>query len=243
LTLWGSSPHGYSFRPSVGASGGLIVLWDNKEVVINSSFSFDHVLEVRGCFIKSNEDFVLFNVYAPCDVGSQNVLWGTLSVRLASYTVLNVCVCGDFNVVRGAKERRSVGSLPRIWGTSSFNRFIDDNTFVDLPLMGRRFTWYRGDGHSMSCLDRFLLSENWCIQWSNCIQVAQLWGLSDHCVVVLLVDEQNWGPQPFRMLKCWTDVPGYKDFVRDKWRSFQVDGWGGYVMKEKLKMIKVVLRD
>ncbi|CAJ2632912.1 unnamed protein product [Trifolium pratense] len=45
------------------------------------------------------------------------------------------------------------------------------------------------------------------------------------------------------MLKCWRDVPGYKLFVKDKWNSFQVDGWGGYVIKEKLKMIKVALKD
>lgn len=53
----------------------------------------------------SDEDFVLFNVYAPCDMGSQNVLWETLSTRLANYVGHLVCVCGDFNVVRGMEER------------------------------------------------------------------------------------------------------------------------------------------
>ncbi|PNX60241.1 cysteine-rich receptor-like protein kinase, partial [Trifolium pratense] len=45
------------------------------------------------------------------------------------------------------------------------------------------------------------------------------------------------------MLKCWKDIPGYNVFVREKWNSFQVDGWGGYVLKEKFKMIKAALRD
>ncbi|MCI48231.1 cysteine-rich receptor-like protein kinase, partial [Trifolium medium] len=45
------------------------------------------------------------------------------------------------------------------------------------------------------------------------------------------------------MLKCWKDVPGYNLFVREKWKSFQVDGWGGYVLKEKLKMIKAALKE
>ncbi|MCH86339.1 cysteine-rich receptor-like protein kinase [Trifolium medium] len=40
------------------------------------------------------------------------------------------------------------------------------------------------------------------------------------------------------MLKCWSDFPGYHDFVKDQWQSFQVSGWGGYVLKEKLKMMK-----
>jgi hypothetical protein len=45
------------------------------------------------------------------------------------------------------------------------------------------------------------------------------------------------------MLKCWRDIPGYQLFVRDNWNSVQVDGWGGYVMKEKLKTIKAALKD
>ncbi|CAJ2644765.1 unnamed protein product [Trifolium pratense] len=45
------------------------------------------------------------------------------------------------------------------------------------------------------------------------------------------------------MLKCWKDIPGYNAFVREKWNSFQVDGWGSYVLKDKFKMIKVALRD
>ena len=39
-----------------------------------SSTSFDHVLMIMGRFYKSNEQFVVFNVYAPCDVTSQQAL-------------------------------------------------------------------------------------------------------------------------------------------------------------------------
>jgi len=65
-----------------------------------------------------------------------------------------------------------------------------------IPLQGRSFTWYKGDGNSMSRIDRFLLSEEWCSRWLNCLQVAFMRGLSDHCLLVLSVDEQNWGPRP-----------------------------------------------
>ncbi|PNX79707.1 cysteine-rich receptor-like protein kinase, partial [Trifolium pratense] len=95
----------------------------------------------------------------------------------------------------------------------------------------------------MSRLDRFLLSEEWCLTWPNCKQEAKLRGLSDHCPLVLSTNVKDWGPRPSRMLKCWKDVPGYYMFVREKWNSFQVEGWGGYVLKEKLKMMKVALKD
>jgi len=45
------------------------------------------------------------------------------------------------------------------------------------------------------------------------------------------------------MLKCWENFTGYNSFVRDKWNFFQLEGWGGYVLKEKLKLIKLALKD
>jgi len=90
----------------------------------------------------------------------------------------------------------------------------------------------------MSRLDRFLLSEDWCAHWPNMIQRALIRGLSDHCHISLSMDEENWGPRPRRMLKCWADLLGYKQFVRDNLQSYHIEGWGGYVLKEKLKLIK-----
>jgi hypothetical protein len=45
------------------------------------------------------------------------------------------------------------------------------------------------------------------------------------------------------MLKCWKDIPGYHVFVSDKWKALQVDGWGGFVLKEKLKLTNAALKD
>ncbi|GAU12549.1 hypothetical protein TSUD_182630 [Trifolium subterraneum] len=101
----------------------------------------------------------------------------------------------------------------------------------------------RGDDLSMSRLDKFLLSGEWCLTWPNCTQVAWMKGLSDHCPLILAANEEEWGPRPSRMLNCWKDVPDYNIFVKDKWNSFQVDGWGGFVLKERFKMIKSALKD
>jgi len=120
---------------------------------------------------------------------------------------------------------------------SHFNQFIDGNILFYLPLCGKNFTWFRGDGVSMSRLDRFLLSEDWCTIWPNMVQRALNRGLSDHCPILLSMDDENWGPRPRRMLKCWGDLPSYKQFVRDNLQFYHIEGWGGFVLKEKL-MIK-----
>lgn len=156
---------------------------------------------------------------------------------------MNFCICGDFNYVPSVEERRGRNVLFRQLDAYNFNNFIDGCFLIDLPLYGRLFTWYRGDGISMSRFDRFLLSGKWCESWPNCIQVANHRGLSDHVPVVLDVDDSNWGPRPLRMLKCWSDFRGYSEFVRDKLNSFHLEGWGGFVLQKKLKMIKFGLKE
>jgi len=242
-SLWGDTSYAYSYRPSVGASGGMLLLWDSVEVEVWSSVSHDHMLQVHCKFIKSNEEFYLFNIYAPCEGRAKQELWASLSARLQLLRGEKVCICGDFNAVRCPEERRSLRGGGIVTDFQHFNQFIDDNKLCDLPLCGRLFTWFKCDGLSMSRIDRFLLSEEWCMQWPNCIQVALLRGLSDHCPVQLSVDEENWGPRPSKMLKCWQDLPGYQQFVKDKWNSYNIEGWGDYVLREKMKLIKGALKE
>jgi len=242
-SLWGVSNHAFSYQPSVGASGGLLIAWDTKEVEVWTSGSQEHALFIHGRFISTNEEFYLFNIYAPCEPRAKQALWGSLSARLQLLSGANVCLRGDFNAVRNVEERWSKRGNSAAYDVNYFSHFIDDNGLIDLPLCGRRYTWYKGDGSARSRLDRFLLSEEWCLQWPNCRQVALLRGLSDHCPLLLSVDEENWGPRPVRMLKCWQELTGYKQFVKEKWQSLEVEGWGVYVLREKLKMIKMALKD
>lgn len=78
-SLWGSSTQSYSFRPAVGASGGLLIMWDSSVVEVWSSFSMQHVLIIHGRFTDYNDEFYLFNIYAPCDNGAKQLLWNSLS--------------------------------------------------------------------------------------------------------------------------------------------------------------------
>jgi len=66
-SIWGDDKVDFSYQRSAGASGGLVTLWDLSEVEVWSSASLDHVLAVTGRFLKSGEQFTMFNVYAPCD--------------------------------------------------------------------------------------------------------------------------------------------------------------------------------
>jgi exonuclease III len=242
-SFWGDSPFGYSFQQSVGASGGLVTVWDPSRVVVFSSMRLDHALIIKGKDLSTNEDFMVCNVYAPCDLLAKKQLWDRLHILVTSNVECCLCVCGDFNSVRSVEERKGRATFFRQGDADIFNSFIHDSLLIDLPICGRLFSWYRGDGVSMSRLDRFLLSNKWCEKWPNCVQVAFQRGLSDHVPVMLYVDDMNWGPRPLRMLKCWSDYPGYSDFVRETWGTFTCQGWGGFVLKQKLKMMKASLKE
>ena len=162
-SIWGPTCHDYSFSPSVGASRGLLTIWDTSEVEVWMSCRGDHFLMIHGRFITTNEEFYLFNVYAPCDRGAKQTLWTSLSSRLLSMGSRNVCLCRDFNSIRSVDERRYVRGTQTLDEFAPFNEFIEECVLVDLPLCGRKFTWFKGDGRSMSRLDRFLLSEEWCM--------------------------------------------------------------------------------
>ncbi|GAU50935.1 hypothetical protein TSUD_411320 [Trifolium subterraneum] len=99
---------GYSFRPSVGASGGILVMWDTEEVEVWSTVSHPHILIIHGRFIRAQEEFFLFNVYAPCENNAKLELWDRLTGRLLQLGRQKVCICGNFNAVRSDAERRYV---------------------------------------------------------------------------------------------------------------------------------------
>lgn len=37
-------------------------------------------------------------------------------------------------------------------GSAEFQNFLDDLNFIDLPILGKRFTWFRPDGTAISSL-------------------------------------------------------------------------------------------
>jgi len=72
--IWGTSPYGFSFQPSASASGGQLTMWDRNLIDVWSTSSFADVLVIRGSVIGSCEEFVIANVYAPCDTNVKHEL-------------------------------------------------------------------------------------------------------------------------------------------------------------------------
>lgn len=59
---------------------------------------------------------------------------------------------------------------------------------------------------------------------------------------MLDISIKNWGPNPFRALNAWMSHHDFRRFVTQKWNSYKVEGWGGFVTKEKFKLLKEDLK-
>jgi exonuclease III len=101
------------------------------------------------------------------------------------------CVARDFNSIMRREDRRGVNDVSGSMVTSEmcqFGEFMEDLELVDLPLLGRRFTWYHPNGRSMSRIDRFLVSEDWLNDWGVCSLWVLPRDISDHCPLILKKD-------------------------------------------------------
>lgn len=106
---------------------------------------------------------------------------------------------GDFNVVRNRSERSNCMGL--LNGLKDFGRFIDKCKLVDLPLMGKNFTWYGSDNKSR--LDRFFMDEEWLEHFEYLQHQGLKRSISDHILILLANEIVDWGLRPFKFINVW----------------------------------------
>jgi len=123
-----------------------------------------------------------------------------------------------------------------------FNDFIESSELVDIPLVGRKFTWFKPNGLVKSRINRVLVSKEWLELWPNSQQFVLNRSISDHCAVILKEVLVDWGPKPFRFLDVWMKDSSFKEFVSSSWSAYKVTGGGIFVFKEKLKKLKADLK-
>lgn len=215
--IWGDVDFEWEFVPAVNRGGGLLCVWRKGFFQVTSCEKGQNFICISGRKLDDGSLCVFLNVYAPCDRIGKRALWNSLIDLKNSLNVDNWCVLGDFNAVRYPEERKGQGSMSSIqrMESSEFNEFIEGMELLDIPLIGRKFTWVRPNGVQMSRLDRILVSPSWIDNWPGFAQEVLPRDISDHCPLLLRSSNQNWGPKPFRFLNCWFDDPRFKGFVVD----------------------------
>jgi len=185
----------------------------------------------------------IVNVYCSGSLREKKEVWEEIcNVRVLQVTKA-WCIVGDFNSIRRREERKSLLSVSEYDSEIvGFNNFIEKAELVDIPMTGRKLTWYKPNGLVKSRIDRVLMSKEWVEVWPHCKQHVLSRSVSDHCAIIVKSEIIDWFPKPFRSLNVWQSDNRFKEFLKESWLKYEVQGGGIYIFKEKLKKLKADLK-
>jgi len=152
ISLWGRHLVEQIHLPSMGRSGGIIILWNPKilELVDSRIGSFSVSCKFKS--LEDNFEWGLIGVYGPNDDHLRCALFEELMSFMSFWDIL-WCLGGDFNVIRFPSGGRLT------WAMRGFFAFIDSCNLIDPSLEGARFTWFSHEVVLvLSRIDRFLYS-------------------------------------------------------------------------------------
>ncbi|GKU99314.1 hypothetical protein SLEP1_g12182 [Rubroshorea leprosula] len=202
--VWGTDDMEWISKPTAGMSGGLLCVWNPKVFKLTEVIEGDNFIGVTGVWGEDKILVHILNIYSPCQVTGKRALWEELQ-RLILSRNGNWCLAGDFNAVRSIEER--AGCKGMNVEMEEFGDFIHNAGLIDLPLVGRKYTWYNSNGKFMSRIDRFLISEGWFSVWGEVKQWGLRRSVSDHGPILLKEEKIDWGPKPFKFFDAWLELP------------------------------------
>ncbi|XP_016193022.1 uncharacterized protein LOC107633948 [Arachis ipaensis] len=232
VQLWGNDVVGWEFVGSEGASGGLLLMWDETVFNMRNCHKGARWLCVDGVLVKNNFRCAFCLVYGEHIREEKLIVWEELSF-ISGLCQLPFCFMGDFNEITQVEERKGATSM--LVSAVEFKDWIQDMELVDLVLSDCRFTWFRGQ--SCSRIDRVLVSLEWLEEFPETRLRGGPRGLSDHCPLVMDVTRMGGGPKPFRSLDSWFTHDGFLRMVKEEWRSI-----GERQFLDKLKAMTTPLR-
>ena len=153
----------FDFIPSVGASGGLLVIWASSffRGVVFEKLQFSITVDFSS--MHSGECWRLTNIYGPCTEPDRSAFINWFRNCDVSDSI-NWLFMGDFNFYRSLENRNRPGG--NLTDTLIFNDAIDHLGLIELPLKGRSYTWSNMQANPLlEQLDWFFTSPNWTLNF------------------------------------------------------------------------------
>ena len=207
----------FVFSPSVGAFGGLAVIW-------NSSWFSGELLEVQpfGLRIKftsthNNSVWTLVNVYGPFVTIRRDIFVDQL-YHLSIPSEDNWLLLGDFNFIRSADDRNQPGGDTN--DMFIFNEIIDHLGILEIPIKGRTYTWSNmQDNPLLEQLDWFFTSTNWTTEYPITQVLPLAKNVSDHVPCVVSIGTTIPKSNLFRFENFWVEHTGFLECVQQSWAT------------------------
>ncbi|KAJ4842578.1 hypothetical protein Tsubulata_038315 [Turnera subulata] len=197
-----------------GYSGGIWVLWNEREVGINILLDHTQFIHMQACL--NGATFLATAIYASPQEKWRRFLWNNLKILSASIDQPWVLL-GDFNAVLQGSERRD-SNLKTGVGNKLFQDCVEECRLIDVQFMGPKFTW--ASAGRKARLDRALCNDRWLAEWpdSSTLHLPRI--CSDHNPILLQLDDRtgniNHGRE-FRFQSAWLLHADFPRFLSSSW--------------------------
>ncbi|GJV63670.1 RNA-directed DNA polymerase, eukaryota [Tanacetum coccineum] len=197
---------------AAGLSGGTLLMWDSSIFARGEVLIGTHYVCVISKWNGVTEKLAVINIYGHQESRQKEELWLELDSLMNSKEAIWI-LFGDLKVVRTREERSGSNFVKR--DARSFNNFIANKGLEDLAIGGRCFTRFNST-------------------------ITKL--ISDHCPILMSVDEVNFGPQCFKIFNHWMDIEGFDKVIKSSWNNGVYRGSKDIVLKNKLKQLRMDIK-
>jgi exonuclease III len=207
----------FVFKPSVGASGGIITAWDSSVLDLVHHSVDEFSLTTTFSFWSDNLHFMVVNVYGPCTHGLKPAFLDSLRSSVSRLTG-SLAILGDFNLIRSPRERSNDNF--NLAEASIFIDFVNQLGLLEIPLLDWQFTWSNQQTPPiMARLDRVFVNPEWSLALPDTTLTSSARPTSDH--VPLHLEASSKAPRStiFRLENVWLSHSGFRDIVYANWGS------------------------
>jgi exonuclease III len=128
----------FEYLPSIGASGGIITIWNSDIFEGEVSFSNEFSLSIKFTCKSSLDSWILTNIYDPCQA-ERKAMFLDWFANIDMPDDTDWLIVRDFNFIRSPSDRNKPGGDTN--GMLLFNEAINNLGIIELALKGRKFTW------------------------------------------------------------------------------------------------------
>ena len=227
--------------PSLGRSGGLVLLWNDDIQVTIHNYSINHI-DATVC-LQGVLQWRFTGFYGNPITHRRRESWALLD-KLHSLMDLPWLLMGDFNEILSSDERsnESAGSQRSMY---EFGEVINRCGLVDLGYRGYPFTWENGrdaEAHIQKRLDRAVASILWMNMFPLCTLDHLQSSYSDHVPILFhtAIEHNRARPKrrPRKFEEKWSIYPECEKIIQDVWAQVNPIGSPMYVIYEKIKQCR-----
>jgi len=162
ISIWGDNNIEWVHYGAENGAGGILSVWSKSKFSMLKSKTGRGFILLDGIWGDKKQQVTMVNLYSSCAHNDKKEMWEELTKCRRDCVNKVWCMVGDFNAIRNKEERRGVSLRGcQTNDIREFNAFIQNVDLLNIPMVGRKFTWYKANGTAKSRLDRILVSQEW----------------------------------------------------------------------------------